>query len=130
MAEDAPQKPPSGCAVFGGLVVLVLGFGLVWNAVTGGGEDGGGGEDREYGAFDVCQQFVKDRLRSPASAEFRNFFEDDGEVVVTGTGDGPYTVRSSVDSQNGFGAMLRSDFTCTVSYAGDSDWRLVDLSLD
>ena len=35
--------------------------------------------DVEWGAFDVCRNFVRDRLVSPAS--FPNFFEDDGAVI-------------------------------------------------
>lgn len=111
-----------------GLAVVVLVVGAIIGAATGGGDDEGG--DRELAAFDVCRDFVKDRLRSPGSAEFRNYFQDDGEVVVTGSGDGPYVVSSTVDSQNGFGALLRSDFTCTVNYTGGSNWRLVDLQME
>lgn len=99
-------------------------------AASGCGDDQGDqAEELRYGAFDVCTKFVKDRLRSPGSAEFRNFFEDDGEVTVTGAGDGPYTVVSSVDSQNGFGAMIRNDFMCEVRRADADEWRLVDLTL-
>lgn len=60
---------------------------------------------------------------------FRNFFQDDGEVVVAGTGSGPFTVRSTVDSQNGFGAMLRSSFVCTVTIVDDKTVRLVDVTI-
>lgn len=86
-------------------------------------------EDMNYAAFDICTKFVKDRLKAPSSAKFRNFFEDDGEVTVTGSGDGPFVVRSTVDSENSFGAQIRGDFVCTVRNTGDSNWRLVDLQL-
>lgn len=111
-----------------GLVVIVLVIGAIVGAL--GGDDEDNEEDRAFGAFDVCKEFVTDRLRSPGSAEFRNYFEDDGEVRVTGTGNGPYVVRSTVDSQNGFGALLRSDFTCTVNHVGDGNWRLVRVEVD
>jgi hypothetical protein len=87
-------------------------------------------KDRSLDAFNSCKDFVKRRLKSPSSATFRNYFQHDGEVVVTGVGDGPYVVRSSVDSENSFGAKLRSDFVCTVTYAGDDNWRLAGLTLD
>lgn len=111
-----------------GLAVLVVLAVIVWSALTGGdGEDEG--DDLRHGAFDVCTQFVEDRLKAPGTAKFRNFFQDDGEVVVTGTGDGPYVVVSSVDSENSFGGELRTHFVCEVRHTGDEQWRLVDLSL-
>lgn len=87
-------------------------------------------DDQEYAAFDICTEFVKDRLKSPGSASFRNYFEDDGEVDVAGSGLGPYTVTSTVDSENSFGAELRIPFVCTVSNPdGDDRWVLDDLQL-
>lgn len=83
---------------------------------------------RELDAFDACKGFVKSQLKAPSTAKFRNFYEKDGEVLVTGTGDGPYTVTSTVDSQNSFGAKLRSSFTCTVTLTG-STWGLDDISI-
>lgn len=80
------------------------------------------------GAADVCEKFVQDRLKSPGSATFRDPFGD--QVTYTGDGDGPITVNASVDSENSFGASLRSAYTCTVSSIGDDRWRLVNLSLD
>ena len=86
-------------------------------------------EVMQLSAFNVCKDFVRDRLKSPGSASFRNFFEGDGEVSVTGAGDGPFVVRSSVDSENSFGASLRTSFTCEVRRAGGDNWRLVDITL-
>ena len=36
-------------------------------------------------------------------------------------------MNAYVDSQNGFGAMLRSTFQCTVKWAGDETWTLEDI---
>jgi hypothetical protein len=80
--------------------------------------------DKKFEAFDMCKQFVKNRLKSPSTAKFRNFFQNDGEVIVTGFGNGPYTVTSSVDSENGFGASLRSTFQCTVTNTDGANWHL------
>lgn len=86
-------------------------------------------EVMEVSAFEVCKDFVKDRLKSPGSATFRNQFEDDGEVVVTGSGRGPYTIVSTVDSENSFGASLRSRFTCTVTNTDGDNWKLNDINI-
>lgn len=90
----------------------------------------GQADTQRYGAFDVCTRFVKDRLKAPATASFRDYFEDDGEVTVTEGSAGTFTVRSSVDSENGFGAKLRTNFVCTVADKGKGNWRLVDVQLD
>jgi hypothetical protein len=84
--------------------------------------------DRKLDAFTACKNFVKSRLKAPASAKFRNPNENDGEVQIAGSGTGPYVVASTVDSQNSFGALLRSDFTCKVTLVGGS-WRLDDIAV-
>jgi hypothetical protein len=115
-----------GC---GGLLILAVIVSLVsWLIGALGDDDTSSADNLDHGAFDVCTQFVKDRLRAPATAEFRNFFQNDGEVMVTHTA-GTYTVRSTVDSENGFGASIRSDFTCKVRHVSGTQWRLVDLSI-
>lgn len=84
-------------------------------------------EDREHAAFDVCTQFVERRLKAPDTAKFRNYFQDDGEVIVTG-GPTTFVVISSVDSENSFGASLRTEFTCTVQTEDGKNFTLVDLT--
>lgn len=85
-------------------------------------------EDRSYEAFEICKKFVKDRLKAPTTATFRNYFEKDGEVLVTAAPDGSYVVASSVDSENSFGAKIRSRFVCQVTPDG-STWHLDDISI-
>ncbi|WP_231385875.1 DUF2510 domain-containing protein [Rhodococcus aetherivorans] len=55
----------------------------------------------------TCQELVTGSLKSPGTAEFVDVTtkrRPDNKIVTTG----------SVDSQNGFGAMVRSSFTCTT----------------
>ncbi len=85
--------------------------------------------DRLTGGWDVCQQFVEQRLTSPATAEYPDFYEDDGEVTVWRLPDLDYRYDSQVDSENGFGATLRSFFQCRVDYLGDGQWRLQNLAI-
>jgi hypothetical protein len=42
------------------------------------------------------------------------------------SGSGPYTVTGTVDSENSFGAMLRSNFQCTVTVTDDKTLTSVD----
>jgi hypothetical protein len=72
----------------------------------------------------ICQQFVKDRLRSPSTAKFADLndvkaFKEAGHFTVLGYG----------DSQNGFGAQVRTRYTCSVEPTTGDKWRLLSLDL-
>ncbi|MVX36119.1 hypothetical protein [Myroides sp. LoEW2-1] len=67
-------------------------------------------------AFNYAMDCVKSQLKSPSSAIFAN--SNEKKQSVTYNGSGVYVVRSWVDSQNSFGAMLRSNFECTVKFEG------------
>lgn len=80
--------------------------------------------DRTTDAYVACRQFVRDRVATPATAEF----PPTSGARITGDGDGPYVVAATVDAENSFGALVRSEFTCTVSRV-EGGWRLDDLTL-
>jgi hypothetical protein len=80
-------------------------------------------------AWVMAQEFVKDRLKSPSSANFGGIFSDyqSPHDVVTDIGGGKFRVRAWVDAQNSFGAMIRTHFVCELEYAGNDCWRLLSL---
>lgn len=94
-------------------VIALCGVGL---AVRGNRPDPNA-KDRD--AKRVCQDFVKKRLKAPATAEFSGLLVD--------VADPEYTVTGDVDAENSFGANLRAHFTCTVRDAGDQ-WSLVSVT--
>lgn len=126
----AEAKKTNGCAVMVVLFVIVVGFFALLSALGVGDDDDDDPEVTGAVAFEMCKDFVRERLRSPGSAVFRNYYEDDGEVLVIGSGKGPYTISSSVDSENGFGALLRTDFSCTVTNTVGDTWTLDDLTIE
>lgn len=84
---------------------------------------------KEHGgmAYIMSQDFVKEKLVSPGSADFpfdidRNFVEARKDSV--------FTVLAYVDSQNGYGALLRSYFKAKLKYHGNDKWSLLDLNMD
>lgn len=101
-----------------GVVAAILLVPLVGCSTSDGPEKD---EGDEYSAQYICEEFVKDRLKSPATADFSD--EDRSR-----SGPRTWVVSGSVDSENGFGAMIRNTFTCKVRYTGDDNWRLVSLS--
>jgi hypothetical protein len=78
----------------------------------------------EGGAIVYCHQFIEDRLQSPSSADFPS----NSEHQVTEVGEQRWRVSSYVDAENAFGASLRTDWTCEISYDESAEtWTLEDL---
>jgi hypothetical protein len=66
-----------------------------------------------------CEKLVTENLKSPSSAKFAGFLEKlDAQVSTQGNGDRLY--KGYVDSQNGFGAMLRTQFECSYTASDDT----------
>lgn len=72
--------------------------------------------------YAACQRAVRDRLASPGSA----VFPDPGPDVTVHTDDSGTIVMGYVDSQNGSGALMRSDFSCHLSRV-DGQWQARDV---
>lgn len=121
----AVKKPRTlGDQVYGWLVILVI----VWAVFPSGSDKkkataAVAPTDHSSSAFVRCQRYVRDRLKAPATADFpfldRRTWKFDDDV---------YVVKSYVDAQNSFGAMLRTNWHCKVQYVG-GDWKLLELEL-
>jgi hypothetical protein len=82
------------------------------------------GEEDSIGAGVMCEQPVEERLTSPSTAEF-----DWDSNRVTLLGADHYLVEGTVDSENTFGAMVRSNFACNIKDNGDDTWTLKSLQV-
>lgn len=69
----------------------------------------GPSEKTEIDAMTDAQFFVEKQLKSPSTAEFSN-------MESTLQYENIFKVTGSVDSQNSFGAMIRTNFECVVEY--------------
>lgn len=114
-AVDQPAPPArkrgAGWVVAGVVVIALCAIGFLARPDTGG--------DAEYSAKIACRDFVKQRLKAPATADFT-----DEVVNVDGQ---TYSVTGNVDAENSFGAKLRQTYTCVLEDAG-SEWRLTALT--
>jgi len=77
----------------------------------------------------MAQGMVKQLLKSPSTADFPSF-----DYTTTNVGS-KYTVVSYVDSQNGFGAMIRSTWRVVMTHNGGEwnnpgSWTLNELWID
>lgn len=127
-AQVAPKSDKKWYQRIGVWLLIALAVLFILAQLNGGGS--GGGEDAvehdAVGAYVVCQQFVEDRLTSPASAEYGDTYSR----ATTHLGGGRYRVETYVDSENAFGATLRSDFTCVVSHVSGDRYRLESLDFE
>jgi hypothetical protein len=83
-----------------------------------------GGAGGKGDAYRACERAVESTLKAPATADFSGALGSD----ITERGGGLFDVVGHVDSENGFGANVRTNFSCTVRNTGDN-WELVDLSV-
>jgi len=123
--------------VFGAIITLVV-FGLVVKCMVC--DDGPSSESTtatqqkpkeehdSIAAWVMCQSFVKRSLKAPGSAEFGGIFAGDWQDPTTHAihmGGGKYRCTGFVDAQNSFGAQIRSQFSLTVKYTGNDNWKLI-----
>ena len=76
-------------------------------------------------AYDMAQVFVKRRLKSPATADFPGYRKVT-VYPIKGAVD-RYGIRGYADSQNGFGANIRTQYVCELQYMGGGNWRVTNL---
>jgi major membrane immunogen (membrane-anchored lipoprotein) len=75
-------------------------------------------------AYEACKHFVSNQLKAPATASYPNFFTNTTDITLNDNGGGAFEVLSQVDSDNGFGAKLRSTFDCNVTTSdGGKNWQ-------
>jgi hypothetical protein len=98
------------------LIIVVASVGIAF-AIKGMASDSGPSNNGQYEAIAQCEARVENLLKSPGTADF--------ETNASGSGSS-WTITGSVDSENGFGALVRSDFQCTVSLQGEGATTTVD----
>ncbi len=94
-------------AVFGGVILLA---GVLANWLDGNETPAVVSGERT--AVWCAQERVKKMLKAPSTAKFPSRAESLVEQIDEQT----YQVRSYVDAQNSFGAMLRTRYMCTVEF--------------
>lgn len=77
----------------------------------------------DWDAYFVAQSFVEKRLVSPSTAKFPTI----SQISVRNDDWNRWIVTGYVDSQNGFGAMIRTKYQAVLRYVGDEKYRLENL---
>jgi hypothetical protein len=87
-------------------------------------------KDYSITAYVQSKGYVKTFLKSPATANFPYM-----DYQAKNLGDNRFIVSSYVDSQNAFGALLRSNWVVTIQYLGGDDyesdnWKLETMTIN
>ena len=89
-------------------------------------------DDHSIMAYAMCKEAVKQRLRSPSSADFPWSAD---RIIKNPNDPDSFVVRGHVDAQNGFGAMIRADWLCQTAYDGSGEdvdpanWSVFDVAM-
>lgn len=103
-----------------GVVALLAVLVLVFGALAGPGDSRGGAPScSAQGAYAAGQIIAERRLRAPGSARWPMVHEDE----MTRLADCRWRIVTHVDSENGFGALLRTRVVMEVGRDGEGDWR-------
>ncbi|QTJ65866.1 DUF2510 domain-containing protein [Rhodococcus sp. ZPP] len=125
-----PPRPPWGWkqyTILAGVLVAALGVYIGYSAITGPSAEERAAAERaktdqqaaEQAVFDArsaelqaksaaeitCEKLVTNRLKAPATADFTG-------VTTYKDGAGDYITKGAVDSENTFGANIRTTFLC------------------
>jgi len=120
------QKKTSGCFTI--IVVIVLIF-IIHSLFSTDPKDSASNVPDDTEAFITAEDYVKHELKAPTTADFSG-----GHTCERGP-DNTYSLRGYVDSQNSFGAMLRSTWTVKLKWLGGdwiqpTSWQLIDISIN
>jgi len=97
--------------LFSLLTVIIF----IFFAFGSGDTDGSSSsEHSKIVAYNYAEDFIELRLKSPSTAKFPGTFQKNKHS--TDLGGGKYRISSWVDSQNGFGAMIRSRWSCKITF--------------
>lgn len=112
--KATPKQTAIGCGVF--LVLSLVIGGIMSSCVANAGKVDPATLGDGAHAKVACRGMVQDKLKAPSTANFS------GEGA-SGSGNS-WTVTGSVDSQNSFGAQIRSSYTCSLTYSpSDHQWN-------
>jgi hypothetical protein len=119
-APAGPLGVVAGCGIV--FVALVLIAGIIAASNSKPGPPPPPPAPDAFSAWFECKSFVEKRLKAPSTADFASF----DRQTVESRSDGHFVVSSYVDSQNSFGAKIRTDYACEVHFKDDGARVILD----
>jgi len=102
------------------LIIVVVLLAMLCSGPAKNGNSLKSKEDVElemFAAYSAAESYVKQFLKSPSTTTFPNASKKIQHV--TDLGGKKFRINSWVDSQNSFGAIIRTKFSITVTLLGD-----------
>jgi hypothetical protein len=134
VAEQKAEKQREGKRVLKGCLIVVLLFvgacGVLVIAIANTEPVEWTGPSGSAGGL-FCKGYARTQLKSPSTADFpwgvieaQPAIGDENKP----TADQTWVVRSYVDSQNGFGAVVRTQYSCDLKppTSAEEDWEIVN----
>lgn len=109
MSEAADRRKRVDRWAIAAVIGLAVVVGVV--ACVAGSIRGSDSSNDDLESISQCETRIEKMLKSPSTAAFDSTSESDG---------GKWTVTGTVDSENGFGASVRSNYQCTVVINDDN----------
>ncbi len=125
ITPDEQRKSVKGCLLLMGAATVLYLVQVLWDVGSGGWRQ----RDNSIAAYNRATQYVTAQLRSPSSADYPSVFTRQGRHT-TPLGQQRYRIRSYVEAQNAFGAVVRTNFDVVVKQTGADAWTLESLVLD
>jgi len=118
--DDLPRKPKkvNGCLSVLIIAVVLISVMFFLGIFSDGSSTDNSTSTNKFLAYDYAEQFVKKELKSPSTADFPGFSEK--KEHISDMGGGRYKISSWVDSQNSFGAQIRTSFSCIIIFDGEN----------
>jgi hypothetical protein len=85
-------------------------------------------QDNSIMAYIMMEDFVKQQLKAPKSADFPGILDGRAEHVKY-LGNQKYRIVSYVDAQNSFGASIRNNFIGEIEQTSEDHWKLIMLDI-
>lgn len=124
------EKVKQGCIGCLGIIVLAVIINLMFPDCGSDPPSSSAPSHDKHGAWVMAQMFVEKQLKSPSTASYGSVWSgtlQTADDVVESLGGGHYRVTAWVDSQNSFGATIRTHFVCELEHVGGSRWQCTKL---
>lgn len=91
---------------------------FIFSIVGCGNSSSNNDSTNKFLAYNYAEKYVKQNLKSPTTAKFPGLHEKNSHIKELGNN--KYEINSWVDSQNSFGAMVRTKFSCVIKINGNT----------
>lgn len=101
--------------MFGVAILVILVLLMIGNCSNSGNQG-----DNKIDAWVFAQNTVESKLKSPGTAKFPRY----SSSFVTDLGSNKYRIKSYVDAQNSFGALIRENFIVELEITGKYSYKV------